>query len=515
MTGFKLSVLRVCRMAATAVAAGLALWTAGISRGAISDCVDATCRITAPDGSRGTGCVFEIQRGVVYVLTAAHVVGQSSAVECEFWCRGHQSQPLGGRVTARSAAADAAIIALPEAAFAGRLPAAIPLAPRNSTLHPGQPLTSVGCANGGWSTAWKGHLLDCRDDELRFVPVPANGRSGSALFDGDGQQIVGLVRARTGDDSAGIATPLSTIYRAFDSPARTAAGPEKIPDRGAPPQPVQCGPYGCPAGGATPAPAPGEYHLLPFRQNLERQIDGLKSSGGPWPTLPSPPPAAPPPAPAVSPQGPDPATVQALGDLGRAVQRNAGDLQQLRDEILPKAIDQAIKPLGEKVSAIDQVVKPLGEKLTAVDAAVKPLERIKERLDADIAGGGLRGKLAQHIEDLASGTPESGDSKLRLILITLAVVGAAGAILFLIIRSHQAASSLAGVVTQAKAAVDAVAAKNPLLAPVATGLDSVGNLILKQLSGLQSQQPSPAPAAAAAPVASPAPAAAPAPTATH
>jgi len=503
MTGFELSVLRVCRTAATAVAAGLALWTAGISQGALSDCVDAACRITAPDGSRGTGCVFEIQRGVVYVLTAAHVVGQSPSVECEFWCQGHQSQPLGGRVTARSAAADAAIIALPDAAFAGRLPAAIPLAPRNCTLRPGQPLASVGCANGGWSTAWKGHLLDCRNDELRFVPVPANGRSGSALFDGDGQQIIGLVRARTGDDSAGIATPLGTIYRAFDSPARTAAGPQRMPGRGAPPQLVQCGPYGCPAGGPSPAPAPGEYHLLPFRQNLERQIDGLKNSGGPWPTLPSPPAAAPQPAPAVSPQGPDPATVQALGDLGRAVQRNAGDLQQLRDEILPKAIDQAIKPLGEKLSA--------------VDAAVQPLERIKERLDADIAGGGLRGKLAQHIEDLASGKAESGDPKLRLILITLAVVGAAGAILFMIIRGHQAASSLAGVVTQAKAAVDAVAAKNPLLAPVATGLDSVGSLILKQLSGLQGQQPSPAPAATATPVAaaSPAPAAAPPPAATH
>jgi hypothetical protein len=509
MTGFELSALRVCRTAATAVAAGLALWTAGISQGALSDCVDAACRITAPDGSRGTGCVFEIQHGVVYVLTAAHVVGQSPTVECEFWCQGHQSQPLAGRVTARSAAADAAIIALPDAAFAGRLPAAIPLAPRNCTLRPGQPLASVGCANGGWSTAWKGHLLDCRDDELRFVPVPANGRSGSALCDGDGQQIIGLVRARTGDDSAGIATPLTTIYRAFDSPARTAAGPQ----RGAPPQPVQCGPYGCPAGGATPSPGPGEYHLLPFRQNLERQIDGLKNSGGPWPTLPSPPAAAPQPAPAVCPQGADPATVQALGDLGRAVQRNAGDIQQLHDEILPKAIDQAIKPLGEKVSAIDQAVKPLGEKLSAVDAAVKPLERIKERLDADIAGGGLRGKLAQHIEDLASGTAESGDPKLRLILITLAVVGAAGAILFMIIRGHHAASSLAGVVTQAKAAVDAVAAKNPALLPVATGLDTVGNLILKQLSALQSQQPSPAPAAA--PVASPAPAAAPPPAATH
>jgi hypothetical protein len=508
MTGFQLTGLRLGRLAATAVAAGLMLWTA-VSQGGLSDCVDAACRITSPDGSRGTGCVFEIQHGMVYVLTAAHVIGQSPSVECEFWSQGHQSQPLGGRVTARSAAADAAIITLPEAAFAGRLPAAIPLAPRGSTLRPGQTLASVGCANGGWSTAWKGHVLECRDDELRFVPVPANGRSGSALFDAESQQIVGVVRARTGDSSAGIATPLVAIYRAFDGPARGAAAPQGTAERGAL-QPVQCGPNGCPAGGV-PAPNPGEHFALPYRQNVERQIDGLKNSSGPWPTLPPPPAAAPPPAPAAVPQGPDPATTQALGELGRAVDRNASDVQQLRDQVLPRAIDQAVRPLGERISAIDQTVKPLGEKisaidsalkplsekLSAVDAAVQPLERIKERLDADIAGGGLRGKLAQHIEDLASGKLESNDPKLRLILITLIVVAVAGAAVFLVIRGHQAASSLSGIVTQAKAVVDAVAAKAPLLAPVATGLDSVGNLILKQLSSLQSQQAAPTAAPAA------------------
>ena len=33
MTGCKLSVLRVCRVAATAVAAGVVLWAAGVARG--------------------------------------------------------------------------------------------------------------------------------------------------------------------------------------------------------------------------------------------------------------------------------------------------------------------------------------------------------------------------------------------------------------------------------------------------------------------------------------------------
>ncbi|MGD0897653.1 MAG: trypsin-like peptidase domain-containing protein [Thermoguttaceae bacterium] len=515
MTGSKLAVSRVCWIAAIIAAMGLLFWTAGIARGGISECVDATCRVTAPDGGRGTGCVFEIQRGAVYVLTAAHVVGEAPSVECEFWRQGHQSQPLVGRVTARSTAADAAIVAVAEAAFAGRLPAAVPLAPRTSAVRPGQTLASVGCANGAWSTAWKGHALGCRDGELRFVPVPANGRSGSALFDAEGQEIIGLVQARTGDNSEGIAATVQSIYRAFDAPGSSrgfsaAKGP-------LPQKLVQCGPGGCPLGGATPGSPQGQgiYRLLPYRQNLDRQVEGLKNSGGPWPTLPLPPAAAPPPVPA-APAGPDLSTVQALGELGRAAERNAGDLRQLRDEVLPRAIDQAVKPMAEKISAIDQTVKPMVEKISAIDAAVKPLEQIKDRLDADIAAGGLKGKLAQRIEDLASGKTETGDPHLRLILITLGVAGVAAAIAFKIIRDHQGTSALGSLVTHAKTAVDATAAKVPALAPAAAGLDAVGSLILNQLNALQSRAaPVATPAAPAAAAAPASTAASAAPAATH
>ena len=99
-----------------AMAAGVAalLGAAGPARAALSDCIDATCRITTDDGSRGSGCVFEITQGSVYVLTAAHVVGNNQTVQCEFWHDGHQSSPLSGRVVGRSEAVDAAIVAVPE-----------------------------------------------------------------------------------------------------------------------------------------------------------------------------------------------------------------------------------------------------------------------------------------------------------------------------------------------------------------------------------------------------------------
>jgi hypothetical protein len=249
------------------------LWAASVSQGAISDAMDATCRIATPRGSCGTGCVFEINHGSVYVLTAAHVVSDSSAVQCEFWRQGHQSQPLPGRVISRSTAADVAIVAVAQSSFGGTLPAVIPLAPRDYVIRPGETLTSVGCANGAWSTGWKGHALRYEDGSLRFVPPPANGRSGSAIFDADSRQILAVVRARTGDDAEGIATPVQAIYQAFDASQRTDAAVQPRAADNA--QPVQCGPAGCP--------------LRP--QNWgnalrNRQEPQPSPSQGPWPTLP-------------------------------------------------------------------------------------------------------------------------------------------------------------------------------------------------------------------------------------
>ena len=155
-----------------AMAASLTMFlgTGGLCQAAMSDCIDATCRITTADGSRGSGCVFEIGNGTVYVLTAGHVTGSADAVQCEFWHGGHQSSPLPGRVIGRSAAADAAIVAVPAAALGGVLPTAVPLAPREESVRPGDTLASVGCANGSWSTGWKGHVLGGEAEELRFIP---------------------------------------------------------------------------------------------------------------------------------------------------------------------------------------------------------------------------------------------------------------------------------------------------------------------------------------------------------
>jgi hypothetical protein len=263
---------------------------------ALDDCIDATCRITVGNGGRGTGCVFHIEQGWVYVLTAAHVVGQDPAPRCEFWRQGHQSLALEGRVLARAenTLCDAAIVVLPAAQFGGAPPATVSLGLPGEELRPGTTITSVGCAHGGWSTGWKGHVRRQEGGEIYFVPPPANGRSGSALFDATGRRIVGVIRARTADNTTGIATNITTVAQALHLVARM---PSTSADRGL----MTAGPGAalvqCP-GNSCPAPIP---FLLPYR--YREQFRQMPAPPGPapapsprpspgsqpaWPTLPVP-----------------------------------------------------------------------------------------------------------------------------------------------------------------------------------------------------------------------------------
>ncbi len=232
-------------------------------------CVEATCRVTAADGGRGTGCAFERSQGYVFLLTGAHVA-TSAALECEFWRAGHQSRPLAGRVVLRDETADVAVVAIAQRALGESAPPVVPLAPPDWVAAPGDTLGSVGCARGAWATGWQGHAIGYDAADLHFLPAPANGRSGSALFDATGRFIVGLIRARSGDDSRGIAVSVQTIYRALGNASqRNAASRTALP----PVTLTQCIGGLCPPRGS----------LLPFGN---RQPDSGQADGPVYPTLP-------------------------------------------------------------------------------------------------------------------------------------------------------------------------------------------------------------------------------------
>jgi hypothetical protein len=218
---------------------------------------------------------------------------------------------------------DVAIVSVDAEVFGRQLPGVIPLAPPDYILEPKQTVFSVGCANGRWATAWKGNVIGYDasvDKDVMFNPTPADGRSGSAIFDEHGTKIVALLHARvtskqggrtvgldmlTPNRNYGLAVNLQRIWTAIDRNGKRIRSEFSVNDREVMwPPPVlaqrrpwivgprivgprvgDCGPRGCPTG-----------PILPYRRyqqerdrRQDKQIERL------YPTLPerevTPPPA--------------------------------------------------------------------------------------------------------------------------------------------------------------------------------------------------------------------------------
>ncbi len=368
----------IYRLAVITVIVICAPWVAGQAQASIDACIDATCRISAADGGRGTGCAFERSQGHVYVLTAAHVVGNGQTVQCEFWRAGHQSQPLQGVVVRRSEEADAAVVAVPQRAFDRVLPNIVPIAPPEYRARPGQTVTSVGCAHGTWSTGFCGHVLgyNAADGSLRFTPTPANGRSGSAIFDAQGSQIIGLLRARTTDGSEGIATSLQMLYTALASAPESKTTNQKS-------ETAQC------PGGVCPTPgADYQYRLLPtpqYRQYESGRADAYNQGrSSVWPTLP-------PSAPAVPiDMGPTNARLQQIADLLVEIRRQQGPpAPSAAGPPMPDAADAALEAAEEAKDVAqqtaDEVRQESGRLRQAVDSLLGDRATLHERFETRLA----------------------------------------------------------------------------------------------------------------------------------
>jgi hypothetical protein len=172
-------------------------------------CRQATVRIRN-GSSMGTGTVFRESTDAFYVLTNAHVAGTQlgNRVELEFWRDGHQSKPVSGDTVAVAyiprAYRDIAVVKVPKTVLGAYSPPVIPLAGSQDSFDY-QNIFSVGCPSGRWPTAFEGFALRRQangGDTIHFVPMPAGGRSGSAIFDVQGRvpQIIGLIAWRSSDE---------------------------------------------------------------------------------------------------------------------------------------------------------------------------------------------------------------------------------------------------------------------------------------------------------------------------
>jgi hypothetical protein len=361
----------------------------------------------------------------------------------------------------------------------------------------GETIMSVGCAKGAWPTAWIGHANGYdQESHLLFTPPPQDGRSGSALFNESGE-IVGLIFARSNDDGIGLACSLQAMCSelAADSKRRgdrfTYTGQTSLVSW-TPTQ--QCGPNGCSPdlfknrkqkqgqqqtlpqstpwpgfGGGQPTPATPPVDLSPLAAQLEKIAQNTAPKAD----------VAPP-----APAGPDPAIQQ----LGQAVGQNAADIKAL-GEAVPNLVQKSIAPVAEKVDTIA--------------GAVKPLIEFKQKLDAAEAAGGIKGKIAQRVEDRVFGSEDDDPalkSKTIKVLMWAAIVAACG---FVVLRIHNGTSALCGLRDKVK---ERLSERSPELA---AKLDAVETRVHNRIDSIQSKAKAVAPVVekAAEAVQPPAPAA--------
>lgn len=193
----------------------LAILTSSVARADMDACYRATCRVLTGH-SAGTGCVYARDAENYYVLTNAHVAGTTpgASMTCVFNHAGHERKVQGKTIwgaMVESAQRDQALISIPVSQFSDFQPAIIPLGVRGEFLAQGQTVLSVGCPNATWNGLWRGHLESISGTTMDFLPVPAGGRSGSAIFDESGSRIVGLITWNAGN--TGRAQTLEGLYQ--------------------------------------------------------------------------------------------------------------------------------------------------------------------------------------------------------------------------------------------------------------------------------------------------------------
>jgi S1-C subfamily serine protease len=202
----------------------------------IIDVIRATCRVHSyptkkkREGSLGTGIVFKETKDEFLILTAGHVVSRRNKIEVEFFTNGRLSHALPAKLVwinyteDRLTVNDLAVLSVKKELFKKYpLPKPIPLANKDRKLKNGQQIISCGCAEGGWPTAWLGHVFSVKEDSISFFPTPLNGRSGSGVFDIEGKEILGILiwNLDSNDDgipdAGGTAISIQDIHRQMKS----------------------------------------------------------------------------------------------------------------------------------------------------------------------------------------------------------------------------------------------------------------------------------------------------------
>lgn len=172
--------------------------------------VESTVRVSVSGGT-GTGTVFNEDENFYYILTNAHVVGNSRTVGLEFTKNHFASPRYVGEVEKRSLlsgqAFDVAVVKIAKST----LPAHIKLPVMEIAGPNDKPrqilLVTCGCQAGEMPSVQLTATTKQDDKVIYYLPTSRPGRSGSSLVDIEGNKIYGLVAWMTGQgrDAQGLA----------------------------------------------------------------------------------------------------------------------------------------------------------------------------------------------------------------------------------------------------------------------------------------------------------------------
>jgi hypothetical protein len=213
----------------------------------LNEITQASVRVST-DSAWGSGTCVYFDGNFYYVLTNAHVVGNSSTASVEFFAIGWKTSFIEGPVIWKKfqelTDVDFAIIKIDKSKLGKFRTRVIPLIPANSSFDAKAYLQSVGCPEARWAQAFEGHFIGGDESRLLFTPPPRPGQSGSGIHvnikDANGEYhtyvgaiITWLIGTGTGKDANGFdlaqggAIPISTFYKVLEQ--RTDFRPNKVP----------------------------------------------------------------------------------------------------------------------------------------------------------------------------------------------------------------------------------------------------------------------------------------------
>lgn len=186
----------------------------------INDVINATCLVN----NGGTGVVYDEDEEHYFIITAAHCVVDYNGhplinQNIIFFHDGYESHPIQseiawhsltddmfyedfaykGWVTDEFMSNDLAIVKIKKSDIKDYVdPSIVPLADKDTKIKANSIFITSGCPGIGWPTLLKGRIIESNEETFKISPTPRGGRSGSGVFDKDGEHILGIIVASDG-----------------------------------------------------------------------------------------------------------------------------------------------------------------------------------------------------------------------------------------------------------------------------------------------------------------------------